>query len=357
MMNYSISDQGLALVKAQEGFQAEPLELAAGGWVVGYGHVREFEAGETVSELDAEALLACDLEEVEAAVNEYVTGEINQAQYDALVSFAMSIGVVAFRRSDVLRRVNKGDFVAAACAMDAWRRAEIDGELEIVEELVARRAAEKALFLSGVKRKVSASAAVRPKLDHAASILGAPVKAASPKVEKIEAPAIVIEAPTFEEPAVEEVVIAEQVEPAARITEILMSEPATEALLLTDVVPEFIEHADDEDDFEINTANAKPRARDVSKQASLPALLKAEKKFEREAIQFEDKEPSFFDNYGSFAMVLGGAAMLTIGAALYVTGIGDMIAGTLGTVLALPGLAMIVVAARNLFNAPNLHVA
>ena len=63
------------------------------------------------------------------------------------MSFAFSVGAEAFGKSQVLRRVNAGDYVSAACAMDAWRKSDVGGELVIVDALVRRRAAEKALFL------------------------------------------------------------------------------------------------------------------------------------------------------------------------------------------------------------------
>src|SRR5262249_42604972 len=154
---------------------AEPTQMPDGNWVVGYGHVRIGEAGPALTNAEAEALLALDLAPVEIAVNNAVTAEINQNEFDALVSFAFSIGVDAFEKSAVLRRVNTGESVAAACAMDAWRKSDVGGELEIIDALVRRRAAEKALFLKGATREVSPSAFMRAKIDHAASILGAPV--------------------------------------------------------------------------------------------------------------------------------------------------------------------------------------
>ena len=102
---------------------------------------------------------------------------------------------------------------AAACAIDAWRKADIGGETVIVDSLVRRRAAEKALFLRDMAHEAAPSVYMRAKLDYAASVLGAPVKySPAPDVKAAPAP-------------------APQVEPAQRLTEILNSEPATEALL------------------------------------------------------------------------------------------------------------------------------
>jgi len=238
-MTNAISANGLALIQEFEGFRAEPGQLPDGNWVVGYGHIRAGEPGACVNQDEAAALLSIDLAPLEALVNEKTTQPLTQTQFDALVSFAFSIGAHAFATSQVLRRVNAGEFVAAACAMDAWRKTEIAGESEVVDVLVRRRAAEKAMFLKDVRIEAAPSAFIRAKIDHAASILGAPVRyAAVPMVGSIPvAPA--------------------KPEATARLVEIMKSEPATEALLLTQVVEA---PADDNAD-EIVTAHAKPVAR------------------------------------------------------------------------------------------------
>lgn len=236
-MTNAISSEGLALIQEYEGFRAEPTQLPDGAWVVGFGHVRIGEAGANVTEAEAAELLALDLAPVERLINTEVKQPLSQAQFDALVSFAFSVGAEAFDKCQVLRRANTGEWVAAACAMDAWRKSDVTGELEIIEALVRRRAAEKALFLKGSPHDATPSVFMRAKLDHAASILGAPIKyAPAPAVGSIP-------------------VVQPKAEAAERIVEILKSEPATEALLLTQVV------TDDEEVEEITTAHAKPVAR------------------------------------------------------------------------------------------------
>lgn len=237
-MTYQVSAAGLALIQQHEGYRAEPAQLPDGNWVVGHGHVRAGDAGAAVNAEEAAALLQQDLAPIEQMVNARVSAALTQSQFDALVSFALSVGVQAFEQSQVLRRVNAGEFVAAACAMDAWRKSDVGGELVIADVLVRRRAAEKALFLQDVAIEASPSAFMRAKIDYAASVLGAPIA---------YAPA----------PAVGSIPVAQpQPEPTQRLAEILKSEPATEALLLTQPVVD-----DVQDDGEIVTAHAKPVSR------------------------------------------------------------------------------------------------
>ena len=108
-----------------------------------------------------------DLVDVQAAVNDWTFTPLTQNQFDALVSFVFNIGLEAFRHSAVLRRVNQGALLQAACAMEMWRKADFDGERIVVDALVRRRAAEKALFLTPEDGFVAApSAVVQPRQDY-----------------------------------------------------------------------------------------------------------------------------------------------------------------------------------------------
>ncbi|HVK80966.1 MAG TPA: lysozyme, partial [Verrucomicrobiae bacterium] len=195
-MNSSISLAGLALIQEFEGFRADPGALPDGNWVVGYGHVRHRDPGAKVSQGDAVDLLARDLVPVIQTVNKEVTTPLTQSQFDALVSFAFSIGAEPFAKSQVLRRVNQGTFLAAGCAMEAWRKADVNGDLVVSEALVRRRAAEKALFLKELPIEAAPSALLRPQLDYAAAVLGAPIEfTETPKLEiAIATPVIDLEA-------------------------------------------------------------------------------------------------------------------------------------------------------------------
>ena len=143
----SVSEQGLRLIKAFEGFRPVDRKLVSGARVVGHGHrVR----GEGAVRLDADGaheVLLDDLAPFEDMLNENVFASISQAQFDALASLAYNIGPKAFLESDVLGAVNAGRPLEAASAFDAWRMADVGGRTFVVDALVRRRTAEKALFL------------------------------------------------------------------------------------------------------------------------------------------------------------------------------------------------------------------
>lgn len=335
MNTHSISPAGLALIQEFEGFRAEPTQMPDGNWVVGYGHVRIGDAGAAITESEAADLLGLDLAPVERFVNAKVTVETNQSQFDALVSFAFSVGEAQFTESQVLRRVNAGDFVSAACAMDAWRKSDVSGELEIVGALVRRRAAEKALFLKELPHDASPSVFMRAKLDYAAQVLGAPVKyAAAPPVGSIP-------------------VAQPKPEASQRLSEILKSEPATETLLLTRVAPAFAE----ETEGELVTAHAKPVARKIPVvEAVLPIDRRVRRKRPQQSGGFPKLSRSA-ETVGLVVLFLFGLGLVALGASTYFGGKGDVIDLAGASALAAPGLAASLMAAFGLVRAPRVQTA
>jgi lysozyme len=322
MPRHAISPAGLALIQDYEGFRAEPAQLPDGNWVVGYGHVRVGEPGDAVSRDEAAGLLALDLAEVERVVNEKLTADVAQSQFDALVSFAFSVGFDAFDNSDVLRRTNSGDVVAAACAMDAWRKSDVSGELEIIDALIRRRAAEKALYLKDCAHDAAPSVFMRAKIDHAAAILGAPVKyAAAPAVGSIP-------------------VVFPKAETAHLISDVLKSEPATEALLLARVATEAEIVADEE----ITTAHAKPVARTL--EQGRDALNRAAQRAAAEGARKPKlaQGGSAADMVGLASLSLFGVGLVGLGAWTFFGGARDMVDAMAATALIIPGLAALALA-------------
>ncbi|MEM7729597.1 MAG: lysozyme [Pseudomonadota bacterium] len=162
----AISDTGLRLLKAFEGFRPEARTLATGIRVVGYGH--RLEDGSPVQRMsreEAKEQLLDDLEPVEFFVNEEVHAPLTQGQYDALCSLAFNIGLDAFRTSDVVRALNNGRVLDAANGFDVWRKATVGGHTYVVDALMRRRTAEKSLFLRYEPAVPAPSALLAPQRD------------------------------------------------------------------------------------------------------------------------------------------------------------------------------------------------
>lgn len=157
----SLSAHGLELLCSFEGFRAEPLQLADGRFLVGYGSVRA--QARSVDEPQALALLGEDVSRIEAGLARVVLAPVTQAQVDALISFAFSIGWAAFEQSEALRRLNAGDTLGAAAEVQAWRLGGPSGGAPtVLAALVRRRTLEAAMLLDERPRTPVASALVRP---------------------------------------------------------------------------------------------------------------------------------------------------------------------------------------------------
>lgn len=164
---HRVSRNAIELIKRFEGYRRKAAQLPDGRWTIGYGHTLTAREGAEVSEPDAEALLLYDLIAIAHALNETVYAPLGRNQFDALCSFAFNIGLEAFQSSQVLKHLNSGEALQAACAMGLWRKAAFEGDVIVIDALVRRRAAEEALFLApdGGAWVPAPSAVLRPLLD------------------------------------------------------------------------------------------------------------------------------------------------------------------------------------------------
>jgi lysozyme len=145
---HRVSRAAIELIKRFEGYRQTAAQLPDGRWTIGHGHTLTARQGAEVSPDDAEALLLYDLIAIAHALNEAVYTPLAQNQFDALASFVFNIGLDSFHQSSVLKRLNEGALIQAACAMELWRKANVGGERIVIDALVRRRAVEKTLFLT-----------------------------------------------------------------------------------------------------------------------------------------------------------------------------------------------------------------
>ena len=91
-----ISERGAYMIGYFEGFMEEAVWDEYGNvWTIGYGHTGEdVYEGQTITREEALKLLQKDVEYLESFVNDkdFVPQTLNQAQFDALVSFSYNLG-------------------------------------------------------------------------------------------------------------------------------------------------------------------------------------------------------------------------------------------------------------------------
>jgi GH24 family phage-related lysozyme (muramidase) len=149
-----ISEAGLSLIKSFEGCVLTAYLDAVGIWTVGYGHTGpSVHRGLTITQKLAEDILAQDVRRFELGVLNNVKVNLNQNEFDALVSFSFNVGVNALKNSTLLRLLNDGaDRSIVAAEFLRWNK----GEDKVLEGLTRRRQAEKALFLQKTRHPLLA---------------------------------------------------------------------------------------------------------------------------------------------------------------------------------------------------------
>lgn len=139
-----ISDNGLNLIKKFEGLRLKAYRCPAGKLSIGYGHTNNVKPDDVITEQEAVELLLTDLKQFEGVINRSVLKTLNQAQFDACVSFVFNVGAGNFQKSTLLKKLNKGDFVGASLEFPKW----VYSNKKKLAGLVKRREAERKLFIS-----------------------------------------------------------------------------------------------------------------------------------------------------------------------------------------------------------------
>ena len=139
-----IGSKGLELIKHFEGCELEAYKCPAGVWTIGYGHIKGVQEGMTITEMQAEEMLQSELIEYEGYINDLVEVELNQNQFDAMVSWVNNLGGGNLRSSTLLKVLNAGNYAGVPEQMIRWNKA--GGK--VLEGLTRRRQAEADLFVA-----------------------------------------------------------------------------------------------------------------------------------------------------------------------------------------------------------------
>ena len=155
------SETGLKLIESFEGLIlgayddaddhiVHPGERVYGTLTIGYGHTSvagppRVYVGQEITKEQADAILAADLASVELEVGHLVKVELNQNQFDALVSFQFNTGWLSHPHSSLLTALNAGNYRLADQDFMLYDRA----QGKVIKGLCRRRAAERDLFNGG----------------------------------------------------------------------------------------------------------------------------------------------------------------------------------------------------------------
>ena len=148
----NVSRNAIEMIAGFEGLRLnaylDPVDIPT----IGYGTIRypwgaKVRMGDTITEDEAEEFLTHEATNFAQEVTEICEGvDLNQNQFDALVSFTYNLGPGNLRSSTLLERLKEGKFDAAAREFEKWNKATIGGVKKVLPGLTIRRQAERALF-------------------------------------------------------------------------------------------------------------------------------------------------------------------------------------------------------------------
>lgn len=183
-MARAVNAETLEHVKRWEGLKLvaypDPGSRDGTPWTIGYGHTSDgfmkVHKGLKITMKQAEEALVHDLGETAAEIERLVKVPLTDNQFGALVSFAFNVGVAAFAKSTLLKKLNAGQYGAVPTELARWNKN--DGK--VMSGLTNRRAAEAGLWAKGAhvaSRTVAAEPAQPPMVDKETISWGAGVAA------------------------------------------------------------------------------------------------------------------------------------------------------------------------------------
>ena len=145
-----LGPEGFKLIKQFEGFRSKPYLCSAGVPTIGWGSTRYADGtkvtlnDEPITKEQADKLFLVTLRQYELAVDAFCRDDLNQNQFDALVSFAYNLGTQALKGSTLLKLINENpnNVVKIVQNFNKW----INAGGKPSNGLIRRRAAEAALF-------------------------------------------------------------------------------------------------------------------------------------------------------------------------------------------------------------------
>tara|TARA_R110001599_G_scaffold75767_1_gene207673 strand:+ start:198 stop:641 length:444 start_codon:yes stop_codon:yes gene_type:complete len=138
----NISQEGLGLIKKFEGCELKAYRCAANVLTIGYGSIKGVTENMQITKEEADKLLLHEMDEYEGYINDMVTVDLNQNQFDSLVSWVFNLGPSNLRSSTMLKVINENKLEEVPSQIKRWNKA----AGQVKEGLIRRREAEALLF-------------------------------------------------------------------------------------------------------------------------------------------------------------------------------------------------------------------
>ncbi len=145
---HRISTNGTQFIAQHEAFRPKMYVDLTGNPTIGYGHkIKPNESDKYSNKVltpeEGMQLLKVDILLYEAPINEWVQVPLDQQTFDVLVSFVFNAGRDAFKNSDLLKRLNMGDYDCIPIELSRFNKGkDKSGKKVFIQGLANRREAE-----------------------------------------------------------------------------------------------------------------------------------------------------------------------------------------------------------------------
>ena len=107
-----LNDEGYKLIQYFEGFKLSAYRDSIGIPTIGYGDItyadgKKVKMGDKISKEQADGLFKLYADKFAYEVSQLLHSEVNQHQFNALVSFAYNVGITNFKNSTLLKKINE----------------------------------------------------------------------------------------------------------------------------------------------------------------------------------------------------------------------------------------------------------
>lgn len=143
------SQNCINLIKLYEGYKSKAYYCPAGVPTIGYGSTMynngfKVKIGDIINEQEADNLLMWELKNKIIALHGL---NLNQNQIDACLSFIYNLGIGAFNKSTMKKKiVVDANDPSIEFEFMKWNKARVDGQLIELKGLTKRRASEATLY-------------------------------------------------------------------------------------------------------------------------------------------------------------------------------------------------------------------
>ena len=136
----------LEIIKKYEGFSSQAYKCPSGVWTVGWGHTgRDINKDTILTREEAELMLKKDVTNLQEQILFLLDGKPSMNELDALTSLVYNVGLGAFKKSRLLKRINLKDNPELV-AKEWIEFNKVNGK--VVKGLIRRRAEEISLYFT-----------------------------------------------------------------------------------------------------------------------------------------------------------------------------------------------------------------